>query len=107
MTLEQLPTTDWQDAFPQKYGVTINTQALYYKVLELIKKNRIKKRLKKIVNKDKENKLWNSFFYWAYRWKNHRKYKEIGEWFDSLGNLLAIIFDLAKKKTGKKNFGLY
>ena len=102
VTLEQLPTTDWQDAFPQKYGATINTQALYYKLLELIKKRRIKRKLKKIVNKDKENKLWNGFFYWAYRWKNHRKYKEVGEWFDSLGNLLAIIFDLAKKKQARK-----
>ncbi|MBU3923365.1 MAG: hypothetical protein KJ592_00445, partial [Nanoarchaeota archaeon] len=34
--LEQLPTTDWQDAFPHKYGRTINTQALYYRVLRLV-----------------------------------------------------------------------
>ena len=33
--LEQLPTTDWQDAFPHKYGHTINTQALYYSALGL------------------------------------------------------------------------
>src|SRR3989344_7469913 len=33
--LTQLPTSDWQDAFPHKYGYTINTQALYYKALNL------------------------------------------------------------------------
>jgi len=96
--LEQLPTSDWQDAFPHKYGATINTQALYYAVLNLVgDKNRMKK-LKNVVNKSPEDRLWNKTFYWAYRWKNHNKYKEIGEWFDSLGNLMAIIFGLADKK---------
>jgi glycogen debranching enzyme len=33
--LTQLPTSDWQDAFPHKYGYTINTQALHYHVLNL------------------------------------------------------------------------
>lgn len=98
VTLEQLPTTDWQDAFPHKYGTTINTQALYYKVLELVKDKKKLKKLKEVVNKDTGNKLWNNTFYWAYRWKNHNKYKEIGDWFDSLGNLMAIVFGLADKK---------
>src|SRR3989338_5393516 len=31
--LAQQPNTDWQDAFPHKYGRTINTHALYYAAL--------------------------------------------------------------------------
>lgn len=100
--LEQLPTTDWQDAFPHKYGHTINTQALYYQVLKLYGKKLKAWKLKRIINKDKENRLWNGSFYWAYRWKNHGKYKEIGDWFDSLGNLLAVVFGLADKKQTEK-----
>tara|TARA_Y100000310_G_C20639256_1_gene792938 strand:+ start:769 stop:1863 length:1095 start_codon:yes stop_codon:yes gene_type:complete len=100
--LAQLPTSDWQDAFPHKYGYTINTQALYYKVLNLTNKKNEAKKLKKIVNEDKEDGLWNKDFYLPYRWKNHNKYHEIGEWFDSLGNLLAIVFDLADKKRALK-----
>ena len=46
VTLEQLPTTDWQDAFPHKYGTAINTQALYYRVLDLIKMGGLKKKYK-------------------------------------------------------------
>jgi glycogen debranching enzyme len=99
--LDQLPTTDWQDAFPHKYGETINTHALYYKSLKLMKNKRADK-IKKIINEDEEHRLWGKDFYYAYRWKNHNKYKEIGEWFDSLGNLLAIIFDLSDKKRSKK-----
>jgi len=98
VTLEQLPTTDWQDAFPNKYGATINTQALYYYVLTLTKNKKMAEKLKYEVNEDSDNSLWNKTFYWAYRWKNHNKYKEIGTWFDSLGNLLAIVFGLADKK---------
>ncbi|MDD5192351.1 MAG: glycoside hydrolase 100 family protein [Candidatus Nanoarchaeia archaeon] len=100
--LEQLPTTDWQDAFPHKYGRTINTQALYYQVLSLIgDKNKLVK-LKKDVNDDNDIKLWNNEFYYSYRWKNHNKYKEIGDWFDSLGNLLAIVFELSDKSKAEK-----
>ncbi|MEK6926105.1 MAG: glycoside hydrolase 100 family protein [Nanoarchaeota archaeon] len=102
ITLEQEPTTDWQDAFPAKYGETINTQALYYKSLILENKWKTAEKLKNIVNKSKEDGLWNGKFYWAYRWKNHNKYKEIGKWFDSLGNILAVIFELAKKEQSKK-----
>jgi glycogen debranching enzyme len=101
VTLEQLPTTDWQDAFPEKFGAVISTQALYYKVLELVDKKKAR-RLKLIVNNNKEDKLWNKEFYWAYRWKNHNKYKEIGEWFDSFGNILAILFGLCDKEQSKK-----
>lgn len=102
LMLEQLPTTDWQDAFPHKYGRTINTQALYYKVLRLIGKRRVARRLRFLVNRDESVNLWNGNFYWAYRWKNHNKYREIGEWFDSFGNLLAIVFGLADKKMARK-----
>jgi glycogen debranching enzyme len=100
--IAQLPTTDWQDAFPHKYGYTINTHALYYYVLNLIEKKKTANKIKKIINNDRELGLWNGNFYWAYRWKNHNKYKEVGEWFDSLGNVLAIIFELADKKKSEK-----
>ncbi|MBM3234060.1 hypothetical protein FJZ19_03110 [Candidatus Pacearchaeota archaeon] len=100
--LAQLPTSDWQDAFPHKYGYTINTQALYYKVLNLTGDNAGAKQLKFLVNEDKDDGLWNGNFYYAYKWKNHGKYREIGEWFDSLGNILAIIFELADDEKAKK-----
>ena len=93
--LRQLPTTDWQDAFPEKYGATINTEAMHYHVLNLMSKKDEAKKLKKIINDEHGKRLWDKDFYLAYRWKNHNKYKEEGDWFDSLGNLMAIIFDLA------------
>ena len=46
--------------------------------------------------------MWQGEFYLPWRWKNHGKYKEFGEWFDSLGNLLAIIYDLANKEQAEK-----
>ncbi len=100
--LAQLPTTDWQDAFPHKYGHTINTQALYYEVLNLLGKKKDAKELKRLVNDSKELGLWNGKFYLPYRWKNHNEYKEVGDWFDSLGNLLAIIFGLADEVRSEK-----
>jgi glycogen debranching enzyme len=102
--LAQLPTSDWQDAFPHKYGYTINTNSLYFCVLNLTKQNKKAETLKKIINLDKDNALWNNKlgYYLAYRWKNHNKYKEVGDWFDSLGNLLAINFNLAEKSQSKK-----
>ncbi|MBU4266810.1 MAG: hypothetical protein L6243_03560 [Candidatus Altiarchaeales archaeon] len=100
--LEQLPTTDWQDAFPHKYGYVLNTQALYYKVLNLTGLDEDAKKLKFMVNEDEETRLWDNIFYAPYRWKNHNKYREIGDWFDSLGNLLAIVFDLADKSKTEK-----
>lgn len=100
--LVQQPTSDWQDAFPHKYGHTINTQALYYYSLKLAGKKDEAERLKKIVNEDSEDGLWGGEYYFAYRWKNHNAYKEIGNWFDSLGNLLAIVFGLADSKRAEK-----
>jgi glycogen debranching enzyme len=98
--LDQLPTTDWQDAFPHRYGHTINTQALYYKVLNLIGDKAGARRLKGTVESGEG--LWNGEFYLPWRWKNHNKYAEKGDWFDSLGNLLAIVFGLADKKKAEK-----
>jgi glycogen debranching enzyme len=46
--LTQLPTSDWQDAFPHRYGYTINTQALYYKVLNLLGKTKEAEKLMKM-----------------------------------------------------------
>jgi len=99
---EQQPTSDWQDAFPHRYGHTINTQALYYKALRLSGNIKDAKRLYKVANESKDDALWNGKFYYAFRWKNHNKYKELGEWFDSLGNLLAIVFELADKNKSEK-----
>ena len=99
---EQQPTTDWQDAFPHKYGHTINTQALYYKVLNLMNEKKLADKVKKMVNENKDRKLYNGKYYSAFRWKNHDKIKEEGEWFDSLGNLLAVIFELSDKKKSEK-----
>jgi len=100
--LEQLPTTDWQDAFPHRYGHTINTQALYYKVLNLTGNKKEAKRLKEATNKNKDVALWDRSFYLPWRWKNHGEYKEMGKWFDTLGNLLAIIYGLADETKSKK-----
>lgn len=101
---EQQPTTDWQDAFPHRYGHTINTQALYYRALKLAGKNKMAQRVKHMVNENEDYKLWdeNLGYYIPWRWKNHNKYKEKGEWFDSLGNFLAILFGLADERQSNK-----
>ncbi|MDD5700041.1 MAG: glycoside hydrolase 100 family protein [Candidatus Nanoarchaeia archaeon] len=101
---EQQPTSDWQDAFPHRYGHTINTQALYYHALKLAGRNREAEHLKEIANHSNDFGLWDSEkgYYLPWRWKNHGEFQEKGEWFDSLGNLLAIVFGLADEgKAGK------
>ncbi len=100
--ITQLPTTDWQDAFPHKYGYAISTQALYYKALISAKKRKHAGLIDKMANKEDETKLWEKDFYLPYRWKNHGKYKEQGDWFDTLGNLFAIIFGLSNEQQSKK-----
>ncbi len=100
--LEQLPTTDWEDAFPHKYGHTINTQALYYKALVDYGKKKIADLLRERVNKKKDVMLWNGEYYSAWRWKNHNNFHEEGKWFDSFGNILAILFGLADKNKSLK-----
>lgn len=96
MLPEQQPTSDWQDCFPHKYGHTINTQALYYTAM---KSSGMKKNLKKFV-KQVNGYLWSDSlgYFLPWRWKDHNKYSEKEQWFDSLGNMLAIVFGLATPK---------
>ena len=98
---EQQPTSDWQDIFPHKYGQVLNTQALYYKTLILLKKEKLAKKIKKIVNGgvSKELNFFDSKkgYYLPWLWKAHDKYREQGNWFDSLANLLTVVFGLADK----------
>ncbi|HLD42401.1 MAG TPA: glycoside hydrolase 100 family protein [Candidatus Nanoarchaeia archaeon] len=100
--LGQLPTTDWQDAFPHRYGHTINSMALYYKVLNLVQQRKSAGILQQSSNHDPDARLWNASYYLAWRWKNHGSYKERGDWFDSLGNILAVLFGLAAEPMAKR-----
>lgn len=99
MLLAQQPTMDWQDAFPHKYGYVLNTQALYYAVLMLYGERRRAARIKRVVNGDIKpylslyDKTRGYYLPWA--WKNHDGDREQEGWFDTLGNLLAIISGLA------------
>jgi glycogen debranching enzyme len=103
--LVQQPTMDWQDAFPHKYGRVINTQALYYSVLKFVGKIELAEHLKRVVNGETEkylslysNKLG---YYLPWAWKSHEDYREEENWFDTLGNLLAIISGLATPEIAK------
>ena len=102
----QLPTTDWQDAFPHKYGHTINTESLYYAVLLMTGKNREAKIVKDLVagNKRPHLKLWdeNRGYFLPWAWKDHDGDREEERWFDSLGNCLAILTGLASPAQSKK-----
>lgn len=97
--LAQQPTMDWQDAFPHKYGRTINTHALYYAVLGMYGKHQAAQHIKRVINGDIEKylSLYDSKlgYYLPWAWKPHDGYREQGEWFDTLGNLLAIVTGLA------------
>ena len=97
---EQQPTSDWQDIFPHKYGHVLNTQALYYKVLNLLDEKKLAKEVKQVVNEHEDKKLYDRErrYYLPWKWKSHGKYKEQGKWFDSLANILSILFDLADEK---------
>ncbi|MBU3942683.1 hypothetical protein KKA24_01720, partial [Patescibacteria group bacterium] len=103
--LAQQPTMDWQDAFPHKYGHTINTQALYYATLKMFGQNKLAEHLKKIVNGEIEkylslyDKKLGHYLPWV--WKNHDGDREQEEWFDTFGNLLAIVSGLATPKIAK------
>ncbi|MDO8574489.1 MAG: amylo-alpha-1,6-glucosidase [bacterium] len=103
--LVQQPTMDWEDAFPHKYGRVINTEALYYAVLSLTDQKEKAAHLKRVVNGEIEKylALWNPKlgFYHPWAWKTHGpdpKLKEQENWFDTAGNLLAIVTDLATPK---------
>lgn len=109
---EQQPTTDWQDAFPHKYGHVLNTQALYYAALRISGKLKPATKIKGIIN----GKYYKDFYeqhgkrlsipwrkdlvffdqqlgyYLPWIWKDHNGDREHEEWFDSLGNLLTLVF---------------
>ncbi len=103
---EQHPTSDWQDAFPHKYGHCIATQALYYAALKMTGKSDEALLVKKIVNGQgrPDLKMFDNKkgFYLPYVWKNHDGDREEGSWFDAQGNLLAIITGLADKYQANK-----
>jgi len=97
--LSQQPTMDWQDAFCHKYGRTINSHALYYAALKMFGKNELAQRVKKVINGETEKYLSlydeKLGYYIPWAWKNHDGENEREEWFDALGNLLAIAGGLA------------
>ena len=106
--LVQQPTMDWEDAFPHKYGRVINTEALYYAALNLTDQKKKAEHFKKIVNGERENylSLYDSKlgYYRPWVWKTHGpdpKMKEQENWFDTTGNLLAILTGLATPKIAK------
>ncbi|PWB38924.1 MAG: hypothetical protein C3F02_01545 [Parcubacteria group bacterium] len=104
--LVQQPTMDWQDAFPHKYGRVINTQALHYGALRLAGKKSQAEHIKKVVNGNIEKYLSlydkKRGYYLPWVWKNHDGDREQETWFDTLGNLLAIITGLATPKIAEK-----
>lgn len=104
--LVQQPTMDWQDAFPHKYGRVINTQALYYAALTMHGERRLAQRLKKIVNGERRAYLSlydkQRGYYLPWIWKNHDGEREEEHWFDTLGNLLAILSGLATPLIAKR-----
>lgn len=99
---EQQSTSDWQDAFPHKYGHVLNTQALYYWALSLYGRKKEAALLRKTVNggRRKDWCLWDAKrgYYLPWAWKDHDGYRETEHWFDSLGNLLAILTGLADQR---------
>ncbi|MFH1822747.1 MAG: amylo-alpha-1,6-glucosidase [Patescibacteria group bacterium] len=104
--ITQQPTMDWMDAFPHKYGRVLNTQALHYAVLRLVADNKGAKYIRMIIN-GKTQKYLSLYdgqlgYYRPWIWKDHDGDRESGAWFDSLGNLLAIITELATPKIAQR-----
>ncbi len=103
--IAQQPTMDWMDAFPHKYGYTIHAQAMYYGVLNMVGKQRQAKHIKRVVNGEIEKyiSLYDDKlgYYYPWGWKNHEDKREHEEWFDTTGNLLAILTGLATPKIAK------
>jgi glycogen debranching enzyme len=103
---DQQPTTDWQDCFPHKYGHTINTQAVYYAALKISGRKKMAEKVKEVVNGHFKKHLSmfdeKKGYYLPYVWKDHEGIREQGNWFDSLGNLLAIVFGLTDRKRARK-----
>ena len=88
--------------FTEHQKVPINTQALYYSALKISKQNQTASYIKKVVNGEIKEYLSlydkKLGYYLPWTWKNHDGDREHEEWFDSLGNLLAIITGLATPK---------
>lgn len=105
-TLAQQPTMDWQDAFPHKYGRTINTHALYYSALKFWGEEKTANLIKEIINgrKQKYLSLYDQRlgYYLPWAWKNHDGDREQEQWFDSLGNILAVVTGLATPKIANR-----
>jgi glycogen debranching enzyme len=103
--IAQQPTADWQDAFPHKYGYTIHCNSLYYAALKFMGENKEAENLKKIING--EYRAYSSLYsrelgyYFPWGWKNHDTIREHEIWFDTGGNLLAIITGLATPAIAK------
>ncbi len=98
---EQLPTSDWQDCFPHKYGHTINTVALYYAALKAFGNKSELKRVKGSafgLTCPTNMVCSGEGYFLPWRWKDHDGELEAEQWFDSLGNLLAICAGLAGKE---------
>lgn len=104
--ITQQPTGDWEDAFPHKYGYVIHCNALYYAALNFLGETKLAENLKKIINGEyrKYASLYDDKlgYYYPWGWKNHDNIREHEEWFDTAGNLLAIITGLATPKIANK-----
>jgi len=104
--IAQQPTNDWFDAFPHKYGYTIHIHALYYAALKMMGAKQLAKNVQQIINgqKRKYSSLYDHKlgYYYSWAWKNHDSIREHEEWFDTVGNLLAIVTGLATPRIAKK-----
>lgn len=102
----QQPTMDWQDAFPHKYGRTINTLALYYAVLRMEKQEKLAQHIRRVTNGEIKQYLSlydrKCKYYLPWVWKSHNGNREQEKWFDSLGNLLAIVTGLATPQIARR-----
>ena len=100
--IAQQPTNDWFDAFPHKYGYTVHIHALYYAALNMLGGRDLAANVKKIINGEKKpyaslySRKLGYYFPWG--WKNHDTIREHEEWFDTAGNLLAVLTGLATPK---------
>ncbi len=103
--IAQQPTMDWMDAFPHKYGYAIHANAMYYGVLSMVGKDRQAKHIKRVINGEIEKYIslydHKLGYYYPWGWKNHDDKREHEEWFDTTGNLLAILTGLATPKIAK------
>lgn len=103
--IAQQPTNDWFDAFPHKYGYTIHVHALYYAVLGMLGESKLAAEVKSTINGAKRSyaSLYDRRlgYYYPWGWKNHDTIREHEEWFDTAGNLLAVVTGLATPAIAK------